>query len=98
MADIVGLYLTRLYLLSNLDHPPMRGGFCHGDARFASNQQSKESHNTMERLPRNVTMYPISIYISVLDLGNTCQLYFYILVLDISYQQLGDICQGLTDF
>ena len=27
------------------------------------------------------------------DLRNTCQLYLYILVLDMSYQQLGEMCQ-----
>ena len=43
-------------------------------------------------------IYPIQIYILwylylYSDLRNTCQLYLYILVLDISCQQLGEMCQ-----
>ena len=45
VADIVGLYL-----LSQLEHLPMKGGLCRDDALFASNQQPKETHKTMEKV------------------------------------------------
>ena len=45
VADIVGLYL-----LSQLEHLPMKGGLYRDDALFASNQQPKETHKTMEKV------------------------------------------------
>ena len=45
VADIVGLYL-----LSKLAHLPMQGGLYRDDALFASSQQPKEIHKTMEKV------------------------------------------------